>query len=239
MNFKNVTCICMPDRPKKRDFLQAQIHDYFGNIDVDWVDAVNTRHLKNHHVGCALSHRKVIQKAKDNNYDNILVFEEDAIMHNQINLYIDNIYDELADIEWDILYLGACVWDPKKGPSRQFDRIPKRNHLVRVTGSTCTHGIAYNSTCYDYLLNELPGDIDGMREWCKINAAIDQWFMYHFQGLRSDSIPGSKKINGVTFNCLMADPRVVSQPFLIADHKQDSPKDFPTMKDYMDDRLKE
>ena len=71
----------MEDRPKKKQNLLRQLNDHFPAWDPEVFNAINTRYLKNHYIGCTLSHRAVIQDAKDKKYKNILVFEEDAILH--------------------------------------------------------------------------------------------------------------------------------------------------------------
>ena len=52
----------MQDRPKKSDFLIRQLEKHLPDYQPRIFDAINTRPLKNHHIGCALSHRSVIQE---------------------------------------------------------------------------------------------------------------------------------------------------------------------------------
>ena len=66
--FDKIYCICMEDRPKKKENLLRQLNDHFPAWDPEVFNAINTRYLKNHHIGCALSHRAVISKRKVFNY---------------------------------------------------------------------------------------------------------------------------------------------------------------------------
>ncbi len=95
MAFDKVYCICMKDRPKKKENLFRQLAHHFPEWDPALFKAIDTRHLKNHFVGCTLSHRSVIHEAKQRGYNNILVFEEDAILRQNFReLFIKNIKDQ-------------------------------------------------------------------------------------------------------------------------------------------------
>jgi GR25 family glycosyltransferase involved in LPS biosynthesis len=219
--FDKVYCICMEDRPKKREKLFQQIHNHFPGCNPVLFNAISTRHLKNHHIGCALSHRAVIQEAKDKGYKKILVFEEDAVLHKDFSMLLEENIKEVVNVDWDILYLGACIWERKHPkPPREFEVVKNCNNLKVLTGATCTQGLAYNSTCFDYILDSLPDNIDDMQTWCKRHSAIDQWFMYFMQG-RASVREGFRK-----FKCYITEPRICSQPFLIGTGKQDKPDGF-------------
>ena len=220
--FDKIYCICMDDRPKKKKKLLSQLNKAFPQYDPIVFPAINTRDLGNHHIGCALSHREVINKARCAGHKNILVFEEDAILHKDFQPLFDKNINELKSTPWDILYLGACVWNPKPPKkSRTFESARGCDYLKFLTRSTCTHGLAYNQNCYNYILNHLPDNKKDMKDWCKRHAAIDQWLMYKMQGI------GSVKEGKRKFHCLITEPRICSQRFLIGPNKQDSLTDFP------------
>jgi GR25 family glycosyltransferase involved in LPS biosynthesis len=221
VNIDKIYCICMEDRPAKKENLLRQLNYHFPLWDPEVFNAINTRYLNNHHIGCALSHRSVIQEARDKKYKNILVLEEDARLHKNFKDLFNKNLNELRNAPWDILYLGACVWDPKppKKP-RTFESVQNCDYLKILTRSTCTQGLAYNNTCYDYILKSLPSSIEEMTGWCKEHRALDQWLMYKMQGI------GSVKEGKRKFNCYITSPRVCSQPFLVGNHKQDKPRDF-------------
>ena len=70
--FDKVYCICLEDRPKKKAKLLEQLKHHLPEYKPEVFNAINTRHLENHHIGCALSHRSIIQEAKNKKYKNIL-----------------------------------------------------------------------------------------------------------------------------------------------------------------------
>lgn len=211
----------MEDRPKKRDRLFSQLKEFYPEAEPKLFNAISTRHLKNHHIGCALSHRAVIQEAKNEGYARILVFEEDCIFHKEFNSIFPSIINELKVLHWDLFYPGACIWETREGlPNRVFESAPNSSHLVIPKGCTCTHGIGYNESIYDTILDQIPNNIDDMMKWIKTHAAIDQWLMYRIQN------QGQAKVPKGIYTSYMSSPRICSQPFLIGDKKQDKPRDF-------------
>ena len=109
---------------------------------------------QNHHVGCALSHRRIIQKAMEEGLQNILVLEDDAMFDvNSLENLANNI-GEIGELEWDVLHLGGCYW------GTQHTNVAGCVHLKEVTegrrGPTTTHAVAYNKSVYTNLLEKYP-----------------------------------------------------------------------------------
>ena len=205
--FDKVYCICMADRKEHQKNLLAQLKHLYPDLIPIVFDAINTRYLNNHHVGCALSHRGIIQEAKNKGYKSILILEEDAIFRKDFSALLQDNINELKTLKWDVFYLGACVWNPTNDPKKFYPTAPDCKILqVPNRGATCTHGIAYHANIFDHILSSLPPKVDDMISWCNRFTAIDQWLrlLQH---------------NG---RCFIAHPRLVSQPFLIiGEPKQD------------------
>ena len=219
--FDQVYCICMLDRPQKQKRLLKYLKHFYPNLVPKVFEAINTRHLKNHHVGCGLSHRGVIQDAKNMGHKRILVFEEDAVFHKDFSYHFSKNVDELKKIKWDACYLGAMTWN--RNP---FPKVAGCERIEILNGSTCTEGIAYNESLYDYILESWPSTMTGMRNFCKRHAAIDQWLMFKVQGKGAEK-DGFGKKNAVIFS-----PRICSQPWRIRETVEkpmhDKKKDFLT-----------
>lgn len=214
--FDAVYCICMEDRQEKKELLLKQFDYFFPGFKLNIFPAINTRHLDNHYIGCTLSHRSVIQEAKDKQYKNILVFEEDAILHKNFDEQLALNIEELKKVEWDIFYLGACVWETPS-QRRHYPFYQDCKLLKKITGATCTQALAYNMKIYDFILQEWPKDIEGMKIWCEENHALDQWLAHPVQHQKK---------------CVISTPRLCTQPFLLWDDKQDHPKDFIDVNDF-------
>jgi glycosyltransferase involved in cell wall biosynthesis len=124
---------------------------------------------ENHHIGCALSHRGVIAYAKHQQLKNVLVFEDDAIFLENTLRHLADSVGELKQQDWNIFYLGGHRW------GQSFPFADGCSFLQRPKGLTCTHALAYNSSIYDTLLEELPESLTDMTLWVKQNRAIDQY----------------------------------------------------------------
>jgi len=224
--FNNIATICMEDSPLKTKHLKRVLNTYFHGRNIFHSEAVNTRYLKNHHIGCALSHNNIILDAYEAGMDSVLVFEEDAILHRKFSHYFARVEHQIKHVEWDILYLGACVWDPKPpGVPRVFPNVVKParpgqseyrcDNIQVLTGGTCTHALAYNHTVYETLLENISTSYNELQQ---SSFAIDQWLMINMQ-------PDNKD-----WKCYMTYPRLATQPFLISSDicsRQDSLEDFP------------
>lgn len=130
-------------------------------------DAIETP--ESHHIGCTLTHRRIIEEANNKGYSNVLVLEDDALFHKDTLNYLRQSIKELENQQWNVFYLGGMKW------GKRFNKLPQCQHLERPQGMTCTHAVAYRSPFYDKLLNDLPADIANMKKWIESNAAIDQY----------------------------------------------------------------
>jgi len=95
------------------------------NVKVERFDAVYGKELSKDHpdilkyfvkdhglisgqIGCALSHIKIWEDAIKNNYNNIIVFEDDAIIPEDFWDRFNEAYNELPK-DWDMLLLGGIM----------------------------------------------------------------------------------------------------------------------------------
>jgi len=124
---------------------------------------------ESHHVGCALSHRRIVELANDQRLDNVLVFEDDAVFLEGTPWCLGQSLAELADREWDALYLGGCRWD---APS---PRAPGCEHLEVPELLTCSHAVAYHHTIYDQILSDVPPTAPELTGWRTRHRGIDQY----------------------------------------------------------------
>ena len=122
-----------------------------------------------HHIGCTLTHRHLIALAKHHQFDNILVFEDDALMLENVNELLPLSTQELNETDWKLFYLGGCL-------RYNVDRdIPDKQHLKFAKALTCTHAIAYHHRVYEKILMDIPDNLIDMDPWMRAHAAIDQY----------------------------------------------------------------
>ncbi|MBL4672307.1 MAG: PqqD family peptide modification chaperone [Arenicella sp.] len=151
----------------------------------------------NHHIGCALSHRAIIQAASIDRHKNVLVLEDDVIFDATTLADLTNSLAEAKAESWDILYLGGHCW------GKQYPLLSGCEYLREPasddTGPTTTHAIVYRQSSYSRLLDELPDTIAEMARYVEhTHLAIDQY-------LAVDT----------SLKKLITEPRVVSQPPLL------------------------
>lgn len=58
-------------------------------------------------IACLLSHIEIIKNAKYNNYERILIFEDDILF----SKHFENKISKIKNIDWKLLYLGASQFD--------------------------------------------------------------------------------------------------------------------------------
>jgi hypothetical protein len=150
----------------------------------------------NHHRGCALSFRAMIADARRRGYEHLLVLEDDAVFIDDTLAVMSEVARELPVIEWDLCYLGACVW------SQVFPLVPGSGVLQECGPVTCTHAVAVHRRAFDRILADIPSDPDAFDSWLAGWEAVDQY-------LRGQILDG-------TLRALITTPRVASQPSLLA-----------------------
>ena len=95
---------------------------------------------------CLMSHLKIYQIAKENNLDNVLIFEDDMVFNKSVDVIdiMNKSLEELKNIEWDMFFLG-CI------PLYQLEK--KSDNLYQLFHLATSHSYAINKRCYDILLD--------------------------------------------------------------------------------------
>jgi len=131
---------------------------------------------ESHHIGCALSHRRAIERARKFGHKNVLVLEDDVIFHGNTLEHLSNSLAELKILDWNVFYLGGMKWGEIKGkPYRNIDGC---KYLQSPEQLTCTHAVAYSSEFFGKILDELPENQESMTGWIKKHIAIDQYLTH-------------------------------------------------------------
>jgi GR25 family glycosyltransferase involved in LPS biosynthesis len=136
---------------------------------------VNNHKLIDGQIGCALSHIKIWQDAIKNNYENIIIFEDDAIIPEDFWRKFNNAYNELPK-DWDMLLLGCCTCT---GNTTNNTNLIKANSK----GNWCT-------TSYLININYLKKLIERINKK-KISVGIDNYLRkdYHNDSIYIPSPP--------------------------------------------------
>jgi hypothetical protein len=150
---------------------------------------------ENHHRGNALSFRQMVAQAHRRRYQHVLILEDDAVFIDDTATVMEAAAAELAGLEWDLCYLGACVW------SQAFPLLPGCRVLQECGPVTCSHAVAVHRRAYDRILTDIPAGRDEFDQWLTEYLACDQYL--------------SRRIADGTFKAVITSPRVASQPFLL------------------------
>ena len=137
----------------------------------------------NSHIGCALSHRRVIAEAKRQALESILVLEDDARFSADAADVLHHSLRELQGRDWQLLYLGGYR------SNDSLRQVPGSNYLEIPTLITCTHAIAYHHSVYDAILSAVPESPADVAVWVGQYLAIDQFYTQHLNVSRFITCP--------------------------------------------------
>ena len=159
---------------------------------VERVPAIVT--AENHHRGCALSWRAMIDIADRRGHEHMLGFEDDVVFLDDTLIVVDEVVGELSAIEWDLCYFGACVH------SCEFPFLAGSTVLQECGSVSCTHALAIHRNAFAQILDDLPVDQQSFEAWLDEYIAFDQYL--------------ARRVAEGTFRALITSPRVATQPAL-------------------------
>jgi hypothetical protein len=126
--FNKIYCINLKRRADRWTRILKMFNQY--EVDVQRIEAFDGNvvgsfnNLRAAQYGCFLSHKSVYEDAVKNNYEKILILEDDVYFDKNINSFDFNKLPE-----WDSLYLGASqapnthVWDVKEEKGYYYNNI--------------------------------------------------------------------------------------------------------------------
>ncbi len=140
--------INLESRPDRKEHVVKQLD----NIGIK-AERFNAIKLKNGALGCSLSHLKCLELAKENNWDHILIIEDDikflnpTLFINQINLFFSKYKN------WNVLLFAGNNLPP-------YEKID--NICVKVTKCQTTTGYLVHKNYYDILINNYREGINNL-----------------------------------------------------------------------------
>ncbi|MFE9577350.1 glycosyltransferase family 25 protein [Nocardia sp. NPDC006044] len=115
-------------------------------------------------IGCALSHRRIVEEARTEGLDSILVFEDDAVFLHGAIWVLRHSVRELMKLPWKLFYLGGFYSD-QRNPLGIDNPVPGASFLRHAPGLVTTHAVAYHRRAFDQILDELPADPESMGDF--------------------------------------------------------------------------
>jgi glycosyl transferase family 25 len=164
-DIKHAFYINLQSRPDRKQHVETQLK----NIGIN-AERFNAIKLSNGAVGCSMSHLKLIETAKANNWEHILIVEDD-ILFTEPSLFVNQFNKFLSKHKsFDVVLIAGN----NLPPYRKID-----NTCVQVTRCQTTTGYLVQNHYYDTLINNYKkGILELMKEPSKhILYAIDKyWF---------------------------------------------------------------
>ena len=119
------------------------------------VTRFNAIKVKNGKVGCSMSHLKCIEKAKELNYDSIVIVEDDIqfIQPNIFKMQINDFFKKHSQTNWDVLLLAGN----NVPPYEIIDEL-----CVKVSSCQTTTGYIIRKHYYDVLINNIRNGIQNL-----------------------------------------------------------------------------
>lgn len=148
----------------------------------------------NGHIGCAKSHIKALEYAKNNNLENVVIFEDDFVFtksKEEIDILIKKFFNFFKN-DWDVLQLTASHNDVKNININEFKK---------VKSAMAPSGYIINNKFYDILIKKLTDSVTEMEKEMK-----DYDYNKHGKKLETSNafdqywIPLQKKSNWYIFS---------------------------------------
>jgi len=162
--FDKIFCINLKTRPDRWQeclgiFEQLNIQNKvikFEAVDLSRDTSIIEMHRGR--CGCAQSHLDIIKDAKKNNYQNILIFEDDIKLHSDTETVFSVMSESINELppDWEIFY-------PSANPPNHWESLANYSKkLCQVKAAFTTHSIAINSNIFDLLLERFNsyGDVN-------------------------------------------------------------------------------
>tara|TARA_B110000261_G_scaffold136859_1_gene154920 strand:- start:685 stop:1140 length:456 start_codon:yes stop_codon:yes gene_type:complete len=119
--------INLEHRIDRKEHIENQIKKYI-DPELSITKRFNAIENKNGHIGCSKSHLNIIEECIQNNYNNVLIFEDDfefIIEESEFKNYLNKFFTKYSN--YDILLLGV------NGPS-----FANKSDFFKVTNSQTT-----------------------------------------------------------------------------------------------------
>ncbi len=137
---------------------------------------------KHHHWNALQCHRLMIERAKEENRQNLLIIEDDAYMTDRFEEIFELIQDfsVVKSQDFHILYLGWWISDENDEFNINIEKNWSEKGIIRIDKVTQLgglHGALINETMFDALLS-LPAN----NPWdCQLNQYHNQLNTYYIQ----------------------------------------------------------
>jgi GR25 family glycosyltransferase involved in LPS biosynthesis len=128
--------------------------------------------------GCTHSHMDILKMQVENNWDKVVIFEDDFFLDvcdNRNRTLNNEMISGIYPADFDLLFLGACLLEPAELIS---ENLIKPNKFVQATAYLTTLKFAeYVTTNFNYLDEDLVVYGEQLDSYFSVLAVKDHWLM--------------------------------------------------------------
>jgi glycosyl transferase, family 25 len=153
--FDKIYCINLDRRKDRWEETENELKKW-GLLDqverypaVDGASLDNPYSINNGELGILTTHINLISDAKEKNYENVLILEDDIEFTKNI-INVDK-YMELVPTDWDMIYFGG---NHNKHMGKTIDMI--NDKIIKLNETYGIHCVAINNSMYDVILETIP-----------------------------------------------------------------------------------
>lgn len=136
--FSKIFCINLDERTDRWELAQEE----FKKIGIlDKVERFSAIKDNDGRIGVIKSNLAIVKYAKENNLDNVLVFEDDVeFIVDDPEKHLKRSLSQIGNMKWSLFYLGANTHNKL---------IKIKPNLILLKNSYAVHAMAYNKSVYD------------------------------------------------------------------------------------------
>lgn len=137
---KKIYCVNLKYRTDRWAEVQEEVKKMGPEYELIRFDAVKNKEQPA--IGHADSFVNLLKMAKEEDMDNILIIEDDLLLHPKSKELYEDAFSKLPE-EWDIL-LGGVYYAPTK------EKVAEK--LFKLNDFCATHFVLFNKKCYDKII---------------------------------------------------------------------------------------
>jgi hypothetical protein len=192
--FDHVYCINLDSRKDRLISAEKEFKKF--NVNFERISGIKNKFMiekiiSDAEAGIVLTHKLIYIDAIKNNYNNILILEDDLIFRDTFVEDFNKTIKELPE-DWDLFYLGGLYW--WSSPTQHSENISIANKILGA------HAIGIKSTVFETMLNLInfsePVDVTYANKQKDLKSYIaDKTLIGQKRGIKSDVQVGDPNIN--------------------------------------------
>ena len=180
--FDKIYCINLEERKDRWDLCLEKFKEYgitnfkrFEGIKVNG----NLSLKKLGQIGCSSCFYNIIKEAHENNYNSILILEDDfnfIVSKDELEEALEKAFKEMPE-DWDMFYLGANVINEiYQNPIEEYSE-----NLFKLNSAYALHSVCFSKNSFSKILNFFEDNSNWIMNLMQNYESIDVFFAKDFQ----------------------------------------------------------